>query len=290
MFSIYDFPLFRPPSEANSLIIQATIGCSHNKCTFCGMYKMKKFRIKSFEEIKRDIDLLKNFYGDAKRVFLADGNALCMDTKELLRILRYLKSVFPTLQRVAIYATPMDLLNKRLEELIMLKEEGLKLIYLGIESGDDLILKEIKKGVNSQEMIEAGKKAIKAGITLSTTAILGLGGKERSFEHAKGTARVLNGIKPHYTAFLTLMLVEKTPLYIKMIRGEFKPLNQLELLKELRIIVEDLNYKTIFRTNHASNYLPLKGNLPEDRDRILELIDYAIDHPEILRPENLRGL
>ena len=290
MFGIYDLPLFRPPSEANSLIIQATIGCSHNKCTFCGMYKMKKFRIKSFEEIKRDIDFLRSFYGDAERVFLADGNALCIDSEELLKILGYLKKTFPSLKRVSAYATPMDLLNKSLDELKALRENGLTLIYLGIESGDDIVLREVRKGANSKEIIEAGKKAIKAGMTLSVTAILGLGGKERSFEHAKRTAYVLNEIKPHYTAFLTLMIVENTPLYFKALRGEFKPLNQIELLRELRLIVKDLNYKTVFRTNHASNYLPLKGDLPEDKEKILSIIDYAIEHPEVLRPDDIRGL
>ena len=290
MFGVYDLPLFRPPSEAKSLIIQATIGCSHNKCTFCGMYKMKKFRIKSFEEIKSDIDFLKNFYGDVERVFIADGNALCMDTEDLLRILRYLKRVFPSLKRVSIYATPMDILDKSLDDLKALRSEGLSLIYLGIESGDDQVLREVRKGATSDEIIKAGKKAIKAGMILSTTAILGLGGKERSYEHAVGTARVLNEIKPHYTAFLTLIIVEKTPLHAKILRGEFKPLNQIELLNELKIIVEMLNYKTVFRANHASNYLPIKGDLPEDKERIIELIEYAIRHPEILRPDHVRGL
>jgi len=290
MFGVYDLPLFRPPSEAKSLIVQATIGCSHNKCTFCGMYKMKKFRIKSFEEIKKDIDLLRNFYGDVERIFIADGNALCMETEDLLRSIKYARSVFPSLKRVSIYATPMDLLNKSLDELRTLRKEGLTLIYLGIESGDDKVLKDVRKGATSEEIIEAGKKAIKAGMTLSTTAILGLGGKERSLEHAKGTARVLNEIKPQYTAFLTLMIVEKTPLYFKVLRGEFNPLSQVELLRELRIIVEELDYKTVFRTNHASNYLPLKGDLPEDKEKILRVIDYALTHPEILRPDHVRGL
>ncbi|AKG91786.1 Fe-S oxidoreductase [Geoglobus ahangari] len=290
MFELYDMPLFRPPSEANSLIVQATIGCSHNKCTFCGMYKMKKFRVKPVEEVKRELEIFKKYYGDVRRLFLADGNAMCMKTEDLVEIVRYAKKLFPSLERVSTYATPMDLLEKSVDELRWLREEGLSLVYLGVESGDDEILKEIRKGVDSREMIEAGRKAIRAGMTLSITAITGLGGKERSFDHAKNTARVLNEMKPHYTAFLTLMIVENTLLYLKLRRGEFTPLNHLEILRELRWVIEDLRYRTVFRANHASNYLPIRANLPEDREEVLKLIDYAMEHPEILRPEHLRGL
>ncbi|NOY11230.1 MAG: B12-binding domain-containing radical SAM protein [Archaeoglobi archaeon] len=290
MFELYDMPLFRPPSEANSLIVQATIGCSHNKCTFCGMYKMKKFRVKPVEEVKRELEIFKKYYGDVRRLFLADGNAMCMKTEDLVEIVRYAKKLFPSLERVSTYATPMDLLEKSVDELRWLREEGLSLVYLGVESGDDEILREIRKGVDSREMIEAGRKAIRAGMTLSITAITGLGGKERSFDHAKNTARVLNEMKPHYTAFLTLMIVENTPLYLKLRRGEFTPLNHLEILRELRWVIEDLRYRTVFRANHASNYLPIRANLPEDREEVLKLIDYAMEHPEILRPEHLRGL
>ncbi|WP_456477645.1 radical SAM protein [Geoglobus ahangari] len=290
MFELYDMPLFRPPSEANSLIVQATIGCSHNKCTFCGMYKMKKFRVKPVEEVKRELEIFKKYYGDVRRLFLADGNAMCMKTEDLVEIVRYAKKLFPSLERVSTYATPMDLLEKSVDELRWLREEGLSLVYLGVESGDDEILKEIRKGVDSREMIEAGRKAIRAGMTLSITAITGLGGEERSFDHAKNTARVLNEMKPHYTAFLTLMIVENTLLYLKLRRGEFTPLNHLEILRELRWVIEDLRYRTVFRANHASNYLPIRANLPEDREEVLKLIDYAMEHPEILRPEHLRGL
>lgn len=290
MFELYDLPLFRPPSEANSLIVQATIGCSHNRCTFCGMYKMKKFRIKPVEEIKRELEIFKRYYGDVKRIFLADGNAMCMKTEELIEVLRYARGLFPSLERVSVYATPMDLLEKSIEELKWLREEGLNLVYLGVESGDDEILREIRKGVNCMEMIEAGRKAMRAGMTLSVTAITGLGGREKSFEHAKNTAKLLNAMKPHYTAFLTLMIVENTPLYLRLKKGEFSPLSHLEVLRELRWVIEDLNYSTVFRANHASNYLPIKANLPDGKEDVLRLIDYAMEHPEILRPEHLRGL
>lgn len=290
MFELYDMPLFRPPSEANSLIIQATIGCSHNRCTFCGMYKMKKFRVKSVEEIKLELEIFRKFFPKVRRIFLADGNALCMDTGDLIEIIRYARKLYPELERVSAYATPMDLLEKSKEELEELCSEGLEMVYLGVESGDDDVLEEIKKGVNSEEMVRAGRKAIDAGMTLSITAITGLGGKELSFRHAKNTAKVLNKMQPQYTAFLTLMIVENTPLHYKLKKGEFKPLNQLEILQELRWVIEEIDYKTVFRANHASNYLPIKANLPDERDEVLKLVDYAMKHPEILKPEYLRGL
>ncbi len=289
MFSVYDFPLFRPPSEANSIIVQATYGCSHNRCTFCGMYKMKKFRVRGVEEIRRDLEILRNFQS-SKKLFIADGNALCIETGKLIEIIRTARSIFPEVERVSIYATPMDILEKSRDELKALKKEGLELIYLGLESGDDQVLREVRKGCNSDEMIEACRKAMNAGIDMSITAITGLGGEERSYEHAKNTAGILNEIRPKYTAFLSLIPVEGTLLYLKIKKGTFKPLSQIEHLKELRWVVEDLNYRTVFRANHASNYLPLKAELPDDRESILKLIDYAISHPEILKPEYLRAL
>ncbi len=289
MIGIYDFPLFRPPSEANSIIIQATYGCSHNKCTFCGMYKMKKFKIRDIDEIKKELAFIRNFH-TSRKLFIADGNALCIDTEKLIEIIKEAKRIFPEIERISIYATPMDILNKSRDELEWLKSEGLKLIYLGLESGDDKILENIKKGCSSEDIIRACKKAMNAGIDLSITAITGLGGRDMSYDHAKNTAKVLNQIKPKYTAFLSLIPVEGTPLYIRIKKGTFKPLDQIEHLRELRWIVKDLDYKTVFRANHASNYLPLKGDLPEDKESILRLIDYAIHHPEILKPEHLRAL
>ncbi len=265
MIPVYDFPLFRPPSEANSIIVQATFGCSHNKCTFCGMYKMKRFRVRSLKDIGNDLKILRNFHR-SRKLFIADGNALCIETERLIEIIRTARSIFPEIERVSIYATPMDILEKSTDELESLREEGLELIYTGLESGDDEILQQIKKGCSSREMIEACKKATDAGIDLSITAITGLGGKEKSHQHAKNTARVLNKIKPKYTAFLSLIPVEGTPLYYRIKKGLFTPLSQTGHLKELRLTVEDLNFKTIFRANHTSNYLPLRGDLPDDRE------------------------
>ncbi|AGK60603.1 hypothetical protein Asulf_00583 [Archaeoglobus sulfaticallidus PM70-1] len=286
----YEEPVFRPPSEAHSLIIQATIGCSHNACTFCGMYKGKRFRIRDIEEVKEDILMSKDYYGSVRRIFLADGNALAMPTEDLLEILNFAYTVYPELERVSAYAGPKDLLEKSDEELRLLYENGLKLLYLGVETGDDELLREIRKGVNADEMVEAGLKAVRNGITLSVTVLIGLGGKEGSYRHAKETAKVINRMKPHYTAALTLMLVPGTPLYKKAKMGLFHPLGKLETLQELRWLIEDINCKTVFRSNHASNYLPIRGDLPEDKEEILKLIDYSMKNPRILRPEFLRGL
>ena len=286
----YDEPVFRPPSEARGLIIQATIGCSHNRCTFCGSYRMKKFREKSIEEIRKDMLTARRVLGDVRRIFLADGNAFTMDSEKLLEIVRAAKEIFPGLERVSAYACPTDILNKSPQEIRMLAESGLNLLYMGVETGHEELLKEIKKGVDAQDMVEAGRKAIENGMKLSVTVITGLGGRELSYDHAKETARVLNQMKPHFTAALTLILVPGTPLHRKYERGEFHPLNPLETLQELRWLVEDLDYSTVFRCNHASNYLPLKGNLPEDKEGLLSTLDYGMAHPELLRPEFLRGL
>ena len=265
----YEEPVFRPPSEASSLIIQATIGCSHNKCTFCGMYKGKRYRERSVDEIKEDLLMAKDFYGDVKRLFLADGNALAMDTSKLLEIIEFANNLF-NLERISMYATPQDLLKKDEEELKMLKDAGLKLLYVGIESGDDEILKEVRKGVNSKQIVEGCRKAIKCGIDLSVTIITGLGGKKKSYDNAKNTAKIINQIEPKYTAALTLMPIPNTVLFKKIEKGEFEPLNPIENLIELKWFVEDVNCETIFRCNHASNYLPLKGNLPHDKNKIIK--------------------
>lgn len=285
----YEEPVFRPPSEAFSLIIQATVGCSWNKCTFCGMYKMKKFRVRDIEEVKEDFRIAKELYGDVRRVFLADGNALAADTDFLLEVSDFANSLFH-LERISCYATPQDILEKDEEELRKLRKAGISLLYVGIESGDDIILENIKKGVTSAEIEEACRKAHECGFDLSVTVLTGIGGKERSYENARNTAKLLNRINPKYTAVLTYMPVPNTPLYVKIKRGEFLLPDALENLLELRWLVERFEARTIFRCNHASNYLPLKGNLPEDRKKLLKAIDYAIAHPEVLKPEWLRGL
>lgn len=285
----YEEPVFRPPSEAYSLIVQATIGCSWNRCTFCGMYKMKKFRVREIEEVKEDFKIAKKFYGNCERIFLADGNALTADTDFLLEIANYANSLFK-LERISCYANPMDLLEKSKSELTELRKAGIKLLYVGIESGDDEILKSIRKGATAEEIYKACKKAHECGFELSVTVLTGIGGKKRMKDNAINTAKLLNRIQPKYTGVLTYMPVPNTPLYVKIKRGEFEALNALENLLELKMLVENCEAKTIFRCNHASNYLPLKGNLPEDKHKILKTIDYALANPHLLKPEWLRGL
>lgn len=289
----YDAPLFRPPSEAFSLILQVTIGCSHNACTFCGMYKGKKFRIKEWAEIEEDIRDAVKFAGEADRIFLADGNALAMPTSMMLELLKKLYRDFPELQRVTAYAGPKDILRKSTAELREINEAGLKILYLGVESGNEEILRDVHKGVSPDEMAEAGRKALGAGFQLSVTVLTGLGGREKSRDHAVDTALLLNRMDPTYVGALTLMPVPGTPMHQKIKRGEMTLLNPRETLQELKWMLEKTELiNCIFRCNHASNYLPLKGTLNKDRDRLVGLLGDVIDNPGKynLKPEYLRGL
>lgn len=290
----YEGSVYRPPSEARSYILQCTIGCSHNRCTFCGMYKDKKYRVRDIQEIKADIRLAQQYYGDLEKIFLADGDALALDTPSLLDILQDVYATFSSLRHVGIYAGPDTILEKSPEDLKALKDAGLTIAYMGIETGDDELLKEIRKGVNSDEMIQAGKKIRNAGIQLSVMIILGLAGRTpKAVEHAVKSAQLCNEINPDYIAALTLMLVPKTELYKKMKKGDFELPGPFEILEELKIIVENLNVQgTEFRSNHASNYLPIKGRLPEDKEKIIQSIDHIIksNNRNYLRPDYLRAL
>lgn len=273
----YEGALYRPPSEAYSLIVQATIGCSHNKCTFCSMYKDKKFRIRDTEEIMEDLILGRKYYENVRRVFLADGDALVIKTEELIKILQGIEVLFPECERVGIYGSPKSILNKSQEELLELKALGLGIVYLGVESGSDKILKDIKKGVDSAEMIEAGRKIVDAGIKLSVTLISGIGGKAFSTLHALESAKVLNEMKPHYIGLLTLLLEQGTKLYEDVKVGKFQLLSPKEVLEETRILVENLQVgNCIFRSNHASNYVALRGTLMEDKKLILKQIEEGL--------------
>ncbi|SES71374.1 radical SAM protein [Anaerobranca gottschalkii] len=287
---MYNYPLYRPPSEAYSLILQLSHGCSHNKCTFCYMYKDKNFYIKSIEEIKEHINWGKEQYPDASRIFLADGNALVLPTPVLLEVLQDLKDNFPYLQRISCYAAPKDLLKKGLDELKELQKAGLSLLYLGVESGCDGVLKKVNKGVTSEEMIIAGKKAIDAGFQLSTMVILGLGGKKLWRSHAEKTAEVISAINPNYFSPLTLMLEGDTPLAKEVQRGEFELLSPDEIMEELRLMIENLDLENcVFRCNHASNYVPLKGILNKDKAKILAEIE-GIKKIRNFKNEFYRGL
>ena len=290
----YEGMIFRPPSEADALILQVEIGCANNDCTFCYSYKNKKLRFRSIEEIKIDIEDTKPYANRIRKVFLADGDALVIKTENLLKILELLYKSYPNLWRVGIYATALNVFKKTDDELKKLKDAGLGIIYLGIESGDDIILKRVKKNINSEQMIEACKRVLKIGFELSVTIIIGLGGKDRTRENAIETARVLNKIDaPTYIGALTLMIPQGTPLFEEYLAEEFEPLQNLEILKEMRLLIENINFteKCIFRSNHASNYLPIGGTLPEDKDELLMIIDRTIENPEgKLRPESYRRL
>ena len=290
----YEGNIFRPPSEARSYILQCTIGCTHNRCTFCAMYKDKKYRVRSLEEIKADIRMAKLYYGDVEKVFLADGDAIAMETSELLEILEMLYQSFPSLRHVGVYASPDVVLKKDMSELTALKAAGLTIAYLGVETGDEELLKDIRKGVTYDEMVEAGLRLRQAGIQLSVTVLLGLAGRTpKAVEHAKNTAKILNDMNPEYIGALTLMVVPRTELFRRMERGEFELPGPFEILDEMRIMIENLEVEgSEFRSNHASNYLPIKGRFPDDKQAILDLINDIIakNDSRYLRPDYLRAL
>jgi len=258
------------------------------------MYKDKKYRVRDLTEIMADIRLAGQYYGDLYKVFLADGDALAMPTGDLLAILAELYRTFPSLKHVGIYASPDSILDKSPEDLKKLKEAGITMAYLGVETGDRKLLEDIRKGVTYEEMVEAGKKVREAGILLSVTIILGLAGRTpQAVDHALNTAKILNEINPDYIGALTLMLEPKTEMYRRLQRGEFELPNPFEILDELRLIIQGLEVQgTEFRSNHASNYLAIKGRLPEDKQKILALINNIIDTNDrrYLRPEYMRGL
>jgi len=290
----YEGSVYRPPSEARSYILQCTVGCTHNRCTFCSMYKDKKYHVRSMEEILADIRMAKQYYGDLEKVFLADGDALAMKTDELLQILSALYDSFPSLKHVGIYASPDSILDKEMSDLKTLKEAGITIAYLGVETGDPQLLLDIRKGVTYQEMVEAGLKIRQAGILLSVTILLGLAGRTpQAADHARQTSKILNEINPDYIGALTLMLEPKTELYRRMKKGEFELPTPFEILDELRIIIQGLEVQgTEFRSNHASNYLPIGGRLPEDKQKMLDLINDIIKKNDrsYLRPDYLRAL
>ncbi|AFQ46399.1 radical SAM protein [Desulfosporosinus meridiei] len=288
----YEGKIFRPPSEAKSVILQISVGCKHNACTFCTMYKDKSFRIRSRAEIKEILSVAQAEEPDAERVFLADGDAIALNTDLLTEILDQLYQRFPHLKRVGIYGGPKDILAKSSEELAALKAHGLNIVYLGVESGNEDILRSVCKGVTTNQMIAAGQKVKASGLTLSCTVITGLGGKALSHEHAIDTAHVISQIDPQYLAALTLMIDGDAPLAKAIKDGSFQLLSPFESLKELRTMLGNLKVSNcIFRSNHASNYLSLRATLPDDRDELLQILDSTINNQTIesLRPEYWRG-
>jgi len=287
----YDMPLYRPPSEAYSLIFQVTLGCSHNRCAFCIMYRKKKFRIRPWEELKADILEAALSYRGMDKIFLADGDALVIDTDYMLQVLNFLYEKFPALERVSAYANPANLLKKSKEDLQRIREAGLQMLYFGIETGDDELLVKIKKGATAHDLITSAQKAIDAGFALSATVILGLAGKKGSERHAIETARVCSAINPHYLSALTLMFEGDNRYFSRCLGKDWEMMDKLEILNELRTMIEHFHLdKCIFRSNHASNYLAIKATLNHDKERLLKEIDNALKNPAQLRPEFLRAL
>lgn len=287
----YEGMVYRPPSEARSLIVQVTIGCAHNACTFCTMYKDKKFRIRKKEEVLEDFQSAFDTYGDnIQRIFLADGDALIVKTADLLDILHFIKEKFPSAERVTSYGTPGDILRKSEEELKSLAKAGLQMVYMGAESGDAVTLKDINKGVTREEVIEAGQKLRRCGIQSSITLISGLGGRARKEEHAIESAKLISAIRPDYVGFLTLMLDESTDIYKKIASGQMELLQPDEVVEEMKLFLSNVDSPgTVFRANHASNYVILKGNLNEDIDSMLQQLE-DVEEAGRYRSERVRSL
>lgn len=284
--------LYRPPSEANSYILQATIGCSWNKCTYCDMYRDKSFEIRPLEETLEDIAAAGAHYGaDVDKVFVADGDPLVMPLTHWMPILEACRDTFPNLRRVSTYAMATNVLAKSDDELRTLREAGLSLLYVGPESGDDATMKRIVKGAGFDEHTEAARRAHAAGMALSAIFLLGAGGVERADEHAHASARLATAMNPAFLAALTMTVVPGTPLATLQTRGRYERPEPMALLGELRTFIDEARpTDALFRTNHASNYLPLGGRLPRDRERLVAAIDAALANELPLRPEWARGL
>lgn len=287
----YKGKVYRPPSEAYSLIVQVTYGCSHNRCAFCDMYDDKHFAMRPMAEIREDFELARRYYSRVERVFLADGDALMRKTDDLIAILGLVYGLFPECQRVSCYASPTSLQIKSEDELRLLRQRGLQMVYMGLESGCDAVLSRMDKGHDAAAIVAAGQKARRCGFALSVTAISGLGSVERWREHALDTAKAVSEMRPDYLGLLTLMVEGGTPLEKWVRQGEFTLLSPLEVLKETELFLQNVDSEgTVFRANHASNYLTLKGTLNADRDALLGQIAAALDGRRDLKPEFLREL
>lgn len=275
----YSGSVYRPPSEARSLIVQCTLGCSHNKCAFCTMYKDKKFSIRPVEEVLEDLAESRSYSRYIERIFLADGDALILPMDYLLQVLDFINKYFPECKRVAAYASTKAIMRKTDEELRILRERGLAIVYIGLETGNEELLKKYNKGVTVEEIVEHAIRCKKAGMTISVTAINGMAGANGDWQtHAIDTAKAVSRMKPDYIAFLTLRVYSGTPLHDWIESGEFKLMEPLELVRETRLFLENIDSEgSVFRSNHASNYLPLGGTLNRDRDGLIATIDRALE-------------
>ena len=288
----YTGRIFRPPSEADALILQATIGCSWNHCTYCDMYREKAFRVRDLDETLADIQTAGRSFGDnVTKVFVADGDALVLDLPHWEAILPACRDAFPRMKRVSAYATALNINDKSVDDLKRLRELGLSLLYMGPETGDDVTFKRIAKGSSFDEHVEAARRAHEAGMKVSAIFLLGAGGTERSKEHAEGSAKLITEMDPEFVSALTLTVIPGTPIDKMQAQGKFTLPTVTRMLEELRTIVAEASpTDAVFRTNHASNYLPLAGRLPQDRERIVEALDKALAGEISLRPESSRGL
>ena len=286
----YQGSVYRPPSEARSLIVQVTYGCSHNTCAFCSMYKAKRFALRPMEEILEDFQMARRQYSRVGRIFLADGDALIRPAEELERILDEIASLFPECERVTCYASPGSIQKRTPEELRRLRDKNLTMVYMGLESGCDTVLLQMRKGHTAAEIVAAGQKVRQAGMALSVTAISGLGGQELWKEHALDTAAAFSALRPDYIGLLTLMVEPGTPLEKWVREGSFTVLGPEDILRETELLLQHIDSEgSVFRMNHASNYLTLKGTLNQDRDAMLERVRKGLEGYG-LRPEYLRAL
>ena len=287
----YSYPLYRPPSEANSLIFQVTLGCSFNQCSYCDMYRSKTYSERPWEEIQVEIDMTSKLYPATKRIFLADGDAINLSTDRLVKILEYINKKFPSLERVSSYAMPKNLLQKSNTELSTLRTAGLKMLYVGIESGSDKVLKKITKGATYKTIVESCKKAKETNYVLSCMIILGLGGKKYSYEHIQETAKIISEVSPDYIGALNLHLDDSLyNEFMTKFKEPFEFLDDLQILNELELLISKINPSSsvIFRANHASNVYSIKGTLPQDKVNMLELVSQLKKHPDMLKPKILR--
>jgi radical SAM superfamily enzyme YgiQ (UPF0313 family) len=287
----YQGDIIRPPSEAFSIILQVTIGCSHNRCTFCGAYRDRTFQIKPWERIDKDLDFAATWCCRQSTLFLADGDALALPDDVLTSLLHRIREKLPWVRRVSCYATCQNIAGKTDAQLRVYRSLGLRRLYMGLESGHDPTLKAIAKGVDSEAMITAGQRGRDAGIFVSVTCLLGIAGAEQSLEHAAATASVLNRMQPHQVAVLTLMVLDNTPLFRQMRAGLFTLPDQLQLFAELRCLIAGLHsFRTQFHANHASNYFSLNGRLPRDKERMLATVDCALAGAIPVQSEQYRRL
>jgi radical SAM superfamily enzyme YgiQ (UPF0313 family) len=289
----YEEPVFRPPCESGSLIIQATIGCPHNKCTFCGMYKMKKYRVRPLEEIRDDLRMAQRVWSEPYSVFLADGNTIAMRTDDLVQVLDYVREAFGDVKRISCYGGARFIRGRDVADLTRLREHGLQIVYMGLESGDDEILRRVNKGATADDYARAAEKMRAAGIELSTYVLAGLGGRERTREHALGSAATLNRMKPDYIRIRTLAFLPGFPMYEDLESGRFVECSGREVAEETRLLLENLDVEGAqFLSDHVSNYLPIYGRLPEDKESMLAAIDEALAHPDnpMLAPRTITSL